>query len=705
MPLAIKAILLALFIMTPALAFLTLLPKRLDSFERIFAALLLGCALVGLSSLVLALARAYSLTSLLLAVLPVSLAVMLIKHRGLFDVRVSMREAALPLIIIIAAALLLSPPSRIAFGGFDVGIYANVAAEIQREGVIEQTDSIVPLVAAERRAMLYQPNDDPELPYVARQVPGYYILDYETGRVIPQFFHLWPAFMAVFGSFLGIENMFWAVICMAVMALLGLYLLARRLLGFSAAVVAVLLAALSLPMIYFAKYSTSEMMDLAFFLGAILLLTAYLDLDSADHGMAIACGVLFSLGMLIRIDFIFVVVPLSVLFLYRLLRQPRRNDLTLLALLAAGLGISVAYGFVFAAPYTSSIIHWREIARFLPLLALLAPLALAFLFRKRAGKAFDWLAGRRLWLAGAGVFVLGGTFLYLYFIRPHGADAIVRYIEDGTVSGPSYLNQSIVRWGWYLSPLGLVLSGAGYLLWLLRERRFRMAPPWLIGIMFTLLFAFDIRHMPEHMLVMRRIMPVVFPLAMIMVVYCVRETARFVGTKLPMTFRRLESKHLAAAALIIPLIAFYAMTSMPALGLDEGGNQLAVTAELASEVAPDAVVLVTPILGAALVPTLQHFQGVDAARLTSYEVAADPEFRALLTDLSQGGRDVYLVWDNLEPMILAEGVEETNLGNLIWSVRSLEKTLDHRPEELVEADWHFTLYHLCLTSRDDLDSL
>ncbi len=85
-------------------------------------------------------------------------------------------------------------------------------------------------MAPERRDLLFFPNQNSQ-----QQVPGYlykqyYITDYEAGRVVPQFYFVWPSLMAVTALFLGTDNMFYAMTIVALLSLAGIFLLARRLL-------------------------------------------------------------------------------------------------------------------------------------------------------------------------------------------------------------------------------------------------------------------------------------------------------------------------------------------------------------------------------------------------------------------------------------------------------------------------------------------
>ncbi len=120
-----------------------------------------------------------------------------------------------------------------------------------------------------------------------------------------------------------------------------------------------------------------------------------------------------------------------------------------------------------------------------------------------------------VWLA------LVAAFIFFYFIRPEMAAATS--LRSGQHrEGPSYDNQNLVRWGWYFTFPGLLLIFAGYGAAITSERRKSWTPLLVAGIFTTFFYLWSMRCIPLHILVMRRTIPVIFPLAVLMMAYALK---------------------------------------------------------------------------------------------------------------------------------------------------------------------------------------
>lgn len=719
MPLAVRIILLLLFLALPGCLTLPLFRRglqSLDGLERIFLAAVLGAGACALVAFILAATGVYSLGALLAGVLGLSAVLLVVRRPAVKDLgSYSIKAAVLAVLAVVLAIALFSPPSHFAFGGFDVGTYANITAHIDRTGRIDETDHVVSSVAPERRDMLYRANPDPNIPYEAREFQGFYITDYNAGEVVPQFFYLWPSLMAVFASFLGTAGMFWTVTFMAVLALLGLFLFVRRYLGLLGGTIAAVLALTFMPMVYFSKYTTSEICNLAFFLAGMLVLGAYLEPSQPVPGDAAAervdppfgqgaelgllAGFFFALGMLTRIDFLFVAVPLGVLFLYRIvMKTARLGDYLFLGMLGLGLVGGLTEGFVLSTPYTATLFAWLSngrLANWLPWIILaVAVIALALIFRSRL-RAIAKLLGKHrkaLVLIGAGALILAA--LYLYFLRPRGVNPIVGYTEEHDILGPTFAKDTFVRWGWYFSWLGLALAVLGYAFWLVRQRRFKAAVPWVIGMFFSAYYVIDMRSNPLHIMVMRRLIPIIFPIALLMICYALVSSREYANMLLKRTMARVSLGDVVLGVLVIPLVVFFALSSRPVYGLEEGATELAFTREVASHVAEGSTVLISPWLGNLMGPSLRYFEGIETARLTFYETVSTARFNELLGDLSKDGGPVYLLWDNTQEARIDSAISVSSTENLDFQEEVLEASYLKRPQARQLNSWHFTLYEL-----------
>jgi hypothetical protein len=112
--------------------------------------------------------------------------------------------------------------------------------------------------------------------------------------------------------------------------------------------------------------------------------------------------------------------------------------------------------------------------------------------------------------------------VYAYFFRPQQAD------PSGTASYwyggeniPDVEPYNLVRLGWYLSPLGIVLAVLGWW-WMLRHELSLKTALFLgVGLFFTFLYVQNSRNNPHHIYVMRRYVPAVIPALTIAVAYAI----------------------------------------------------------------------------------------------------------------------------------------------------------------------------------------
>jgi hypothetical protein len=689
---ALRALALIAVLFIPGWLAVSLMRRTGDSLkggERACLSFMLGTGLVALCALALALASVYSLGHLLL-LLGVLCALMAAKARPL-PPRLSdfgIKKFLIAVLLLVAVFAMFSPPGRVVFGYIDVGIYPNIAAHIEREGSMYLEVPTVREVDAERRSMVYEPNLDDELPFEAWENKAFYITDFEEGRVVPQFFYMWPSFMAVFASFLGLESMFWAITAMGVLALWGLYLLAVRLLGGRWGAAAAVIAALSPLMLYFSRYGTSEMMNMAFFVGGSLCLTAYLRQESGGRrGVAAAAAILFILGFFCHADFVVIILPLALFYLAkRIWSDLDQADWWFCGLLAAGAVLSLVVGALSSPPYFhtlwSSSLHRSNWLLDFPGVLLLPVYIIVFIyapgFRDRVRRLARF---KRLWitLLWAG---LAAAFIYIYFIRSQGESMYMTYGDINAFRGPSYNKESLVRWAWYFSFTGVILIYAGFATWFSRARRYWALPVAMIGLTFTIIFSLNLHITPLHMYAMRRLVPVVLPTAVLAITcflqFLVGPVFHLPGWR---KWARRAGKA-AAGALMLYLLLFMVNASLPILGLQEGGNQLELCGEIAEQVEDGGVVIMDYHLGDLCGAPLRCFYGVESVWMLDNDYLAQDEFPELLGDLGFPQAASYLLWRPAMSGGQAQLAEGLRLGEswMFWLREGdLEKTFEYRP--------------------------
>ena len=630
-----------------------------------------------------------------------------------------MFRGMLTVVVLASAGLLLySPPWRIVFGWSDVGIYPNMAAGLARNGGFSLTNQVAGEVTPEHAELLYYRFDERFLPDTWYENQFYAFEDLSTGKEWPLFFHLWPSLMAVFASFLGLSRMFWAITWVAVLGLCGFYLLARRLVGPPWALAALALFLLAPLMLYFTRYTLSECLSLALFLGGGLCLHAYLGAGegTGKRGTAALAAFLLGLGFLCRIDFLFLLVPLYLFFALKAVAEGWDGaDRVFLLGVGVCAVLSVLAGLFFARVYflrvMGGFIGDAKLAGAAGGVAVLAACLLAVgRVRGVLRQGLKRLEEARLPRTALTWGSLALLFVWLYFIRPRGASPLAGYGFIKAEEGPSYVNQSFLRWAWYLSPPGLALAFAGYASVLNRAAVTRRDVDWgrlalaVCGVSFTLLYALDMRALPMHILCMRRLVPVILPVGLMMMVWALRATAgagRLVSggvMRLCVTW----GGRVLAASLFIYLAAYMGNASRPLLGLDESGNQWELCSAIAADVEEGGVVLLDYHGGDLFGSPLRCLFGVENAWLKEDTLADGDGLRTLLRDLGFPGRTVYLLWRPAmsgEKPVLPAGVEAEPAGEYLFREESLEKSFVSRPEKAVSLSESFRLYRLVGTTE------
>jgi hypothetical protein len=310
-------------------------------------------------------------------------------------------------------AVLVARPFEVVLGVRDAGVYANIGFAIVRTGGIVQHDELVAQIGRDQSA------DDPELRAAAAQAEtnflgvqhperaiatrlraaGFYINagELERGRVVPQFFHLYPAWIGLLAALVGLRG---GLLASGLLGFLGVWsvgMLGRRLAGRWVGLLAMLFLALNGVQVWFSRYSTSEA-TVQFLTFAGLYAFAVMQAEETkDAGRetkeavgvgrswfalrrssfaALIAGLAFGQVALTRVDFALVVVPVVAYLFYIWLTRRWSRAHTLLAGGLLGLLLHAALHVVFIA---RAYFFDTLFSRLQDVSAIVATLALPFL--------------------------------------------------------------------------------------------------------------------------------------------------------------------------------------------------------------------------------------------------------------------------------------------------------------------------------------
>jgi len=231
----------------------------LDADERLFWAVIISAAVSLSVVLGLAAAHRYSFERLLLADAGIAfLAAAAARFRLRLGVKA--RRAGLGALFSLSLVLLglwrFFPPSEFIIGGKDPGVYMSEGIQIAQRGALVVRDPVVSSVPPFARDLFfpsYQRTD-----YYSLRFMGFFIKNPDTGAVVGQFPHLFPASIAIAYGITGLTGAINAVGWWTILGLLSVYFAAARVIGRRAAAIASALLAVNIISIWFGRYPNSE---------------------------------------------------------------------------------------------------------------------------------------------------------------------------------------------------------------------------------------------------------------------------------------------------------------------------------------------------------------------------------------------------------------------------------------------------------------
>jgi hypothetical protein len=516
----------AFVLLIPGLVLLALLPERdrrsLALDEALFLSLAISMGVSAWLALLLAELGRFSLT-LAGALLAVACGLLLLLGRrrlGLPFARPVAWSALLPALSVAALAVFLDArPSQYIVGGRDPGAYVASMALIGRSGGILYTDAAVAAIPRSDVEVFFRNPDRQDFSF--SRFMGFDLERPETGRVVPQFFHLFPAFGAYLFQAMGVKGALATPPLVAILGTLAVFFVLRRLFAPAVALLAALLLASNVVQVWFARYPVSEpFSQLLLFLG--LLGVAHFE-ERGSAAFAAIAGAALGLSLLLRVDSALIVLPLG-LYVFALRARGRgwRELVPLLLPFLLLLLHALVHARLFAGKYVEDIVtrrYWRQ-----PAWLWLLLLALGLGVLAGARRCRPWLEshGQTLRQALAALVVLLAA--YAYFVRPllsawAGGDGNTTpaLADPGVLRALGFDKlaahdaQSFVRLGWFVSPL-LLLLGLGGVLLALRDYQARLLFPLLVTLTFAAFYFYKIRVWNDYYFALRRFVPVVLPM-------------------------------------------------------------------------------------------------------------------------------------------------------------------------------------------------
>ena len=457
-------------------------------------------------SLVLALGalHRYSFKRLLIADLLIAAA---LAAAARFDLRLGPKArrpglaACIPLALALLGGWRFFPSSEYIIGGKDPGVYVNSGLQIAQRGALVVRDPVVAGVPAFARD-LFLPRDTHLERFVAPRFMGFYVLNPDTGAVVSQFPHVFPASIAIGYSLHGLTGARWTFGFWGIFGLLSVYFAGARLLGRPAAAAAATLLALNVVQVWFSRYPNADIVMQAI-LFAALLANARAHVDN-DPFFAPVAGTLLALLLFLRFDAV-VAVAAVVASLALGFVAGQRVRWTFWAPLAAGCALCVWYllgpmreYFELPLIFISNLPWWQYVA----MAAGSAGLLLVLIAARRSAAVSQRVVDTVPTVLAVAAVAL--TIYALGFRHPGGK------LTD-------YDAYALRTFGnFYFTIPALVAALVGYVL--IVRGLFWRDPALIITLTaFSLFFFYKIRIVPEHFWAARRFVPMILPGGLLLV--------------------------------------------------------------------------------------------------------------------------------------------------------------------------------------------
>jgi hypothetical protein len=438
----------------------------------------------------------------------------------------------LPLLIF--ALWMMNRPAEFVATSRDPGEYVNIAVKLSDSPSLRIRDPQFQNFNASENQALFLTESLKQAPF-PEVLPGFYLADPQKGELLPQFFHLYPLWLALCFKLWRFEGIFLFNVLLgsfSVLLVVGLaeQLFSSRILGWAAG----FLFASNAGQVWLSRSPFSEILAQVLLLGGLTLLACAMRFEH-KRLMALA-GCLFGLSLFVRIDSVLILAGLSVLVFCSVTH--RRWLFVPLTGFAAW---SILHIWLFSFPYFFHALQTVQNAS--PTWAMGALLVGGTLFfgsaiyrrlqssspgrAGDAGHAQNGTPAIRKFLTAAATVLFGLIVWYGVFLRPHLESAREIVPRPMPLSGtvPLYNEINWVRLSWYLTPIGFGLTCLGALRMIRRLGFGNSAILWPFAAIFGVFASFYLyksQAFPDNYWVIRRYIEIVIPGSLILACFALQ---------------------------------------------------------------------------------------------------------------------------------------------------------------------------------------
>jgi hypothetical protein len=509
--------------------------------------------------------------------------------------------------VAVLAFLLQARPSEYIVGGRDPGAYVAAMGVIARTGAITHLDPVVASIPREDLSLFYAHLDEPPFRFTLQdsddkpqpswpRFMGFELDHPRTALITPQFFHLFPAFGAYLYETMGVRGALATPPIFGILGTLAAFFLARRMFGTAVAFIGALGLVTSVLEVWFARYPVSE--GFSQFLILSGLLAHRLDQECVSRDFNALAGALLGLTLLVRIDSVLLLLPLSAWLALQLVRRAegwRSRAASLLLPFGLLMIHAATHTVLFSKRYAYQILtrrYWNHPPSFW-LLAAVVGLVVGFLVWRDGPKWMERAARSGKTQRLAVIATLGVLAIYALTVRPllsawAGGDGNPR---EERLADPGPLRtlgfdrlaahdaQALRRYSWFVGAPALALGLIGLGVFLLRVGG-RDVLALLVFLVFSSFYFYKIRVFNDYFFAMRRYVPATLPFTFILAALALVTMARW-------------SKKWRAAAVGFGLVALGASVAntQPILSYVDWKGSVRFVADVARRFGPRDVVL------------------------------------------------------------------------------------------------------------------
>ena len=414
--------------------------------------------------------------------------------------------------LLLLSGVLFFPPFEAVVAGGDATVYIGFGRQIAETGRLEFDDELVRQLPSDVRSELFRNRSPGDATGAYARFPGgFQIPDIEAPTVTAGFSPLFPVLTALFYDLSSVHGAFYVAPVFAVLSVGALLLVAAHFVGWRYAWLAVALTVVAMPQIWFARLPVPEMVAQWLVLSGLLAWVVALR-DRAPR-WAFASGWFFGLGCFAKVDLMVLLgVALVSYVAWRLLARPERGDLGIryFPYLLVSFGLLLLHNFTHYLLFAS---HYRPYVEYLIESSYLSGLL-------EASGAIQIVTAVLVVLA-----VLGTVMVLLRrSVRDRelaGGLALVALVVAYAANYVTTTNESLAEtaaWlSWYVS-WPLLIAGAAALSWLIAGRASRDPGATLVVALLAVVglhYLWNPLEPSVHIWAMRRFVPVVLPLLML----------------------------------------------------------------------------------------------------------------------------------------------------------------------------------------------